>query len=252
MEKIIKDSTNMKRATTMVGRISKKKKRVVTTIDRMPKELIGEVLARVASASFTDMFSAKLSCKTFHQVAEDRYIYKHVSLNNFPIVAWSPLNEMQQVFLTKCEECENPNLIFRQAVVDYFGGEQLESRLIIRRLDKAIQLGHIGAFYLRCILLIFSGNNELKERGVESLINMKKCKKYGSDLRAYRDELIGILNMIWVENSVLEDRPICCIMRDDHEKRRIWADINEDEATYCEACDIDNEIRLISSFFPHL
>ncbi|KAG8366360.1 hypothetical protein BUALT_Bualt17G0071700 [Buddleja alternifolia] len=184
------------------------------------------------------------SCKDFHDIAEDRYIYQCVSLDNFPIVAWTPLNEKQLAFLAKCEECDNPELIFRQVVVDYFGGKERKSA--VSRLDRALKLEHPGILYLSCILLIFSDDNELKEQGAKWLC---RCRKLRRELRVYRDKLIEILRTIWIESSLFEHRPFYCATRDDHKRKTSWPDNDEEEALLCKTCSINNEIRSISSCF---
>ncbi|KAG8366348.1 hypothetical protein BUALT_Bualt17G0070500 [Buddleja alternifolia] len=63
MTKNSKSLTNMKwEASTMAGRSFKKTKRAATTFENIPRELLGEILGRVASDSFTDVFNAKLRC----------------------------------------------------------------------------------------------------------------------------------------------------------------------------------------------
>lgn len=47
------------------------------------------------------------------------HIYQRVSLDKFPVVPWNPLSETQQTFLNKCREHENPELIYREAVVSF-------------------------------------------------------------------------------------------------------------------------------------
>ncbi|KAG8367723.1 hypothetical protein BUALT_Bualt16G0102600 [Buddleja alternifolia] len=247
----INGSTNMKRAlSTTVERSFKKTKRAITKIETIPRELLSEVLARVASDSFTDIFNAKLSCKGFYDIAEDTHVYQHMSLNNFPIVAWTPITEKQQSFLTKCKECDNPELLYRQAVVNYFNDERSEST--IRCLDKACKLGHIGATYAKCIVMLFSDDAEMKEKGVKLLGNMKKDRCSRRELKEGRDKLIETLSWIWVKNPHLKHRPIYCTTRDDHKTKKDWPDDVEEEGIHCQACSADEEISLISGVFPQL
>lgn len=142
----------------MAGVGSKAMKRIRNRGNRMlvnspmislPPELVTEVLARVASSSATDLFTAKLrhvqienfqfknlaifflsfffvmlniyifivfSCKVFSQIAEESYVYKRVSLDKFPVVAWHHRRQIA-AFFNKCKCSKNPEALYRQGVV---------------------------------------------------------------------------------------------------------------------------------------
>ncbi|XP_020549253.1 F-box protein At1g67340-like [Sesamum indicum] len=132
VNKNVKDSTNMGRATTSTilrspsnSKITKRSVQATNSsmMDNIPRELLIEILCRLAHTSFTDIHNAKLSCKDFHEAAEDPCVYQNMSLDNFPLVAWKPLTEKEEAFLTKCQDCQNPEIPYRQAVLDYFTGK---------------------------------------------------------------------------------------------------------------------------------
>ncbi|EYU20125.1 hypothetical protein MIMGU_mgv1a021800mg [Erythranthe guttata] len=147
------------------------------------------------------------------------YVYQHVSLDEVPIIPWKPISQEQVTFLNTCLQSENPESLYRQAVLDYFNKTNLESTCM--HLQKAVKNGHTGALYVTCIVLLFSGDEELKQQG------------------------INILKMIWVKNPVLLEPPVCCTSRDQHHKKRRWSEVEEDVT--CEACVADQEINLLSS-----
>ncbi|PIN11408.1 hypothetical protein CDL12_15990 [Handroanthus impetiginosus] len=225
---------------------NKKKQAFITSIENLPKELLVEILARVGTSSLVDLFSAKLSCKVFKKAAEDKCIYQRVALelDRFPLVSWKYLNENKRAFLTRCEECQNPEIMYRQAVLDYFSGKGTESGL--ECLERAVSSGHIGAMYVKSIVLIFSGNNESKETGIKWLAHMKNCRSRG--LKVQREKLISMLKFIWLNNPLLMFRPVCCTREDNHRRRGGWS-IDEEEV-YCEACAADTEIGLFHNIFP--
>ncbi|KAK4425357.1 hypothetical protein Salat_1729700 [Sesamum alatum] len=254
MVKDVKDSTNMGRATSVISRSlsSKITRRAVTTasnIENIPRELLVEILSRIAENSFTDIHNAKLSCKDFHEAAEDTYVYRHMSLDSFPVVAWNPLSEKQQTFLTKCKECQNPEIMYRQGVLDYFTGKRPESAL--GHLQRALNANHIGALYVTCIILLFSGDDELKATGVGLMAGMKKSKYVRKRLKEHRDKLKRMLREMWVENPALRRRPVCCTRQDNHRRKRGWVDIDDDdEDVHCEGCSVDCEIRFLADSLP--
>lgn len=110
------------------------------TIESLPKDLWTEVLALVASASFIDLFSAKLSCKDFHRIAEEDYIFEHVSLNKFYAIPWNQ-NAKASSFFERCKESGNPELLYREGMTDYFSHGRTESGF--EYLKRATEKRHV-------------------------------------------------------------------------------------------------------------
>ncbi|KAL0363915.1 UNVERIFIED_CONTAM: hypothetical protein Sangu_0489100 [Sesamum angustifolium] len=219
-------------------------------IENIPRELLIEILSRIAQTSFTDIHNVKLSCKDFHEAAEDTYVYRHMSLDNFPLVAWKPLTEKEQAFLTKCKECRNPEITYRQAVLDYFTGKRPKSAL--GHLQRALDANHIGALYITCIILLFSGDDELKACGMKLMAGMKKSKYVRGKLKEHRDKLKSMSRLMWVENPALRRRPVCCTRQDNHRRRRSgWVEMDDEEEVHCEGCTVDSEIKFLVDSFPH-
>ncbi|CAK9181536.1 unnamed protein product [Ilex paraguariensis] len=227
-----------------------KKNHMVPSIDSIPKELVSEVLARVAAFSSTDFLSARLSCKVFNEVGEDNYVFHHVSLDKFPVIPWRASEEASS-FLNKCRESGNPEALYRQGVVDYFSYMRLDSAL--ECLKKAASSGHIGALYVLGIILLFHGD-EFKQEGIQLLSGMKESKMSKRRvLKDCRENLKAIIRRIWIKNSiVLENRPVCCTMGDQHKKKEGWASETdeEDNYQYCQACTCDREVASICTMLP--
>ncbi|GAU34133.1 hypothetical protein TSUD_66120 [Trifolium subterraneum] len=116
------------------------------SIQSLPRDLLLEVVATVASQSFLDLHNVKMCCKEFLQVTEQNYVLQKVSLDNFPLIQWFP-NEKASSFLKRCEESENIEILFREGLREYFsypngniGG--------LERLQIAAQRGHKEATYV--------------------------------------------------------------------------------------------------------
>ncbi|KAL0456849.1 UNVERIFIED_CONTAM: hypothetical protein Slati_1024100 [Sesamum latifolium] len=249
---MVKGSRNLGRATPAILRSQSSKimKRAApaSNIENIPRELLIEILSRIAKSSFTDIHNAKLSCKDFHEATEDTHVYRHMSLDDFPLVPWNPLSEKQQSFLTKCKECQNPEIMYRQGVLDYFTGKRPESAL--GHLQRASNANHIGALYVTCIILLFSGDDELKAAGVRSMAFLKKSNNVRRKLKEHRDKLKNMLMRMWVENPALRRRPVCCTRRDNHRRKRGWVDFDVEEDVHCEGCSADCEIRFLAGSLP--
>ncbi|KAL2462701.1 F-box family protein [Forsythia ovata] len=228
----------------------KNAKRVVSTIRTIPIELASDIMARVASNSLTDIANVKLSNKVLNEIAEDPYVYQNVSLQKFPVVPWNPLSEEENAFLNKCSEFRNPELLYRRGVVDYFSRNQLDSAF--KWLKNAASLGHIGALYVICIILLFS-DDQFKQRGINILSAMKKSREFRRKLKYCRRNLIKILRMIWVKNSlIINHRPICCAQKDQHARKEGWPSTKseEEDNMTCDACICDTELAFIFCVLP--
>jgi len=51
----------------------------------LPNDMLIEVLTKVASSSFTDLFKAKLTCSDLWGLAEEDHIFQQVLLEKIPL-----------------------------------------------------------------------------------------------------------------------------------------------------------------------
>ncbi|XP_073130139.1 F-box protein At2g35280-like [Henckelia pumila] len=228
----------------MPRQYSGKIQRILSRIETLPNELVSEVLGRVAASSIIDIINAKLSCKTFKEIGEDSHVYHHMSLNKKFIDSWTPLSQEQQVFLNKCWNSENPELFYRQAMLDYFNRGDMESAC--KYLLKAVDARHVGALYLTCIMLILSGDDRFKDKGIDMISNMQKPRWLRRKLALYRESLTECLRRMWVKYPNLNPHLVFCQTRHQNHWRSGWRDM--DEELQCQACCVDREISAICGF----
>lgn len=127
--------------------------------------------------------------------------------------------------------------------LDYFNKTNLRSAC--QNLDKALKSGHIGALYVTCIVLLFSGDDELKQKGIKLIGDLKKSRSLKRKLRLCRNKLINNLEEMWVKNPLLKERPIFCTTPHQHQRKNQWPDEEEEDDDKCEACSADREINFI-------
>ncbi|KVI05759.1 hypothetical protein Ccrd_015936 [Cynara cardunculus var. scolymus] len=113
-------------------------------VGSLPGDLLIDVLARVASSSFTDLFNAKLSCRDFLGAAEDEYIFQHVSIDKFPVIHWFPPSDELLSFLNQCIDKGNPEAMFRQGM---FGTDRNGTRVLEKGVGKRPCRGNICIRY---------------------------------------------------------------------------------------------------------
>ncbi|CAA0834038.1 Unknown protein [Striga hermonthica] len=207
--------------------------------------LVCEVLRRIAASSHIDLFNLKSSCKVFNEIAEDKYLYQCVSLNKFPMIPWNPSMEKKAAFLNKCRESNNPEAMYRQAVVDYFNRSDLKSAC--EHLLKALKLRYGEAIYLTCIILLLCGEDESRKKGVNMLAGFRKSKSTQNKLKMCRNNLLRKLREMWVKNSDLVEPRKCCPSPEQHPWKNQWCE--DDECSECDACNADREIRRICSAY---
>ncbi|KAK4718376.1 hypothetical protein R3W88_016714 [Solanum pinnatisectum] len=228
-----------------------------SAIESLPNELLTEIVARLASTSFKNYINAKLSCKVFHEVANERYVYQNATLAEFSIEpSWEKENQEKinkvASFLELCRECGNTEALYRKGVMDFFKDDMPE--LASEFLKRAAKGGHIGAFYVIGIIMVFMGG-EFKQKGVKLIGNMKKTKQLRKITRECRKKLIEILTHIWVKNSlVLGQRPNRCTIQHQRIRRNGWPHDSEDEDedmnVHCDACSCDVEIDHLINVLP--
>ncbi|XP_059302406.1 putative F-box protein At1g67623 [Lycium ferocissimum] len=225
-----------------------------SSIESLPNELLTEIVARVASFSFKSYINAKLSCKVFHEVANERYVYQNATLVDFPLLnLWlkpkqEKINKITS-FLELCRECGNTEALYRKGVMDLFRNDRPE--LALELVKRAAKGGHIGAFYVIGIIMVFMGG-DFKRKGVILIGNMKKTRPLRKITRECRKKLVKILRNIWVLNPlVYGERPTCCTIQHQRIRKNGWPvdsdDEDEDKDIYfrCDACNCDAEIAYI-------
>ncbi|KAG6408762.1 hypothetical protein SASPL_131783 [Salvia splendens] len=217
------------------------KKNKVSYLQTIPRELTTHILSRVAASSAADLSSIKQSCQELREIAEDSYVYQHASLDKFPIVEWSPICEKKQKFLNKCKESSNPEIWYREALLDFFNKK--DYALALRKFSKAAEAGHVQALYLCCIMMLLSGN---QRRGVGMIA---KIKKDGIRVGLCCRKLIEELRQIWVLNPLLSQSRLLCSKHHNRYRPRTnnWSgeeyeDEDEDDCTTCVAA---RHIKLI-------
>ncbi|TKY54148.1 putative F-box protein [Spatholobus suberectus] len=154
----------------------------VTTIKSLPKELLVEIFAKVGTRSIFDLCMVKLCCKEFLRAAEDDYVYRHASMENFALVPlpWFT-GEKESSFLKRCRESGNSEIAYREGMVQYFNSSKVESGL--ENLKKAALEGHDEAKYVYCMLLMCRQEEGERKQGFDVFCSLKastcvwRCRK---------------------------------------------------------------------------
>lgn len=164
----------------------------------VPKELVTEILARVASLSVTDLINAKTSCKEFFEAALEDYVFEHVNITSFPVIPWW-INHRASSFLERCKKSGNPEALFRQGMIDYFSTLKHDSGL--KFLKKAASKGHMEATYVYGIILVCYGGKH-QNKGVKLLSDLKRSKS-SFIITECRRKVQKIVRIMWVRNYIV-------------------------------------------------
>lgn len=215
----------------------------------LPKDLLIEVLAKVASGSVSDLYKAKTCCREFLHASDDDYIYEHVSLDKFPQIPWFTTDK-EISFLKRCKESGNLESIYREGMIEYFSSLKLNTGL--ESLRKASQKGHKDAMYVYGMIMICSQDEEQRKHGLQLLrfLKMSKC------IKRSRKRVKNFIWSMWIRNHLVRiGRPLCQYHAF-HTSLRLqnisggWPSLNEEEEDdgidlSCEYCIGDHEL----SFF---
>ena len=111
-----------------------------TTIKSLPKELLVEILAKVGTRSIVDLCVVKLYSKDLPYAAEDDYVYRHTSMENFAsvLLLWFT-DEKETSFLKRCKESGNSEIGYREGMVQYTSSIVTSG---LENLKKAVLEGH--------------------------------------------------------------------------------------------------------------
>ncbi|KAI3817481.1 hypothetical protein L1987_11273 [Smallanthus sonchifolius] len=202
-------------------------------VGSLPGDLLIDVLARVASSSFTDLFNAKLSCRDFLGAAEDEFIFQHVSIDKFPVIHWFPPSDELLSFLNQCIDKGNPEAMFRQGMIEFFSLARIETGL--EYLKRASEKGHAEATYVYGMILLSRGGQS-SQQGLNILNSMKVTRSKYLKLRECRAKIKAILREMWINNSIslnevkckCQERNMLCVRKRKFEE--------EEEVICCDAC----------------
>ncbi|KAK7330232.1 hypothetical protein VNO77_24420 [Canavalia gladiata] len=222
----------------------------IASIKSLPKHLLVEVIASVASHSFVDLHSMKICCKDFLDASEENYVWRQVCLDKFPLIQFSP-NDKVSSFLKRCRESENLESLYREGLREYFnypngniGG--LES------LKIASEKGHKEAKYVYGMILLCSQDDESRKQGLEHMRFLRKSKC----IVECRKRVKQLVKYLWRSNGMFGRNhfPLCrfrntckgwCLKKG----RWLLLDDDDDDVDSCEFCRWDHELEFFYSLF---
>lgn len=210
-------------------------------VGSLPGDLLIDVLTRVASSSFTDLFNAKLSCRDFLGAAEDESIFQHVSIDKFPVIHWFPPSDELLSFLNQCIDKGNPEAMFRQGMIEFFSRARIETGL--EYLKRASEKGHVEATYVYGMILLSRGGQS-SQQGLNILNSMKISRSKYLKIRECRAKIKGVIREMWINNSIsLNEIGCTCQERNNIYIRKRKFDEEEDiDVLSCDACGWYREV----------
>ncbi|KAK3223574.1 hypothetical protein Dsin_010599 [Dipteronia sinensis] len=206
-------------------------------IKSLPKDLLTDVLARVASGSVVDLFNVEHSCTDLLEVGNDNYVLQHACMDSFHTVPWL-ISDKASLFLRRCRDSGNAEALFRQGMLEYFTLFKTESGLVL--LQRAAHKGHIEATYVVGILLLSlsRGDNRLRRQGLNllSCLKRRRCFK----VIECRKRVKQVVSSLWIHNNVNVDIRTCTCW---NTYRRGWEEDNYG-VTCSESCFWEREATM--------
>ncbi|CAJ1941018.1 unnamed protein product [Sphenostylis stenocarpa] len=172
------------------------KKKHVTTITSLPRDLQVEIFAMVASRSVSDHCMVKLCCKEFRHAAEDDYVYRHSSMDRFSLPMPWFTSDHESLFLKRCKESGNPEIAFREGMIQYFTSSKVD--LGLELLKKAALEGHLEAKYVYCMLLMCDKDEGERKQGFDLFCSLRAS----SCVTRCRERVKCFVRSMWVNNKV--------------------------------------------------
>ncbi|KAL5760102.1 hypothetical protein ACOSQ2_018940 [Xanthoceras sorbifolium] len=222
--------------------------KVGVSIKSLPRDLLTDVLARVASRSVVDLFNIELSCKDLFEVGNDDYVLQHACMDSFPLAPW-PVSDEASSFLKRCKESGNAEALFRQGMFEYFTLSKMESGLEL--LKRAAKKEHIEATYVCGIILLLccSGENERRQalKLLTCLSNSSNKSRRQFRVGDCRKRVKRIVWSLWVHNNNNNSSNIASTCNCwNTQSKRGWEE--DDYGDTCsESCFWDREAAMFSS-----
>ncbi|KAK7411393.1 hypothetical protein VNO78_02826 [Psophocarpus tetragonolobus] len=214
-------------------------------IKSLPKDLLVEVIARVASSSVDDLCNMKSSCKDFLDASEDNYVWQNVSLDKFPLYPWVH-DEKLWCFLERCRKSGNIDSLFREGMLQYF---KIPNKDIngLQNLKVAAQNGHMHAQYIYGMILLCSHNDDLRHQGFQYVCSLRKSKC----VMKCRNKLRELIRGLWLNGVIVRNHIALCRCKDTcngwrSKNNDVWVvskDDEDDDIDSCEYCRWDYEIE---------
>jgi hypothetical protein len=116
----------------------------INILKAIPKDLVVEIVGKVASHSMADLCKVKLSCKEFLSASEDGYVYQRASIDKFALVPlmWFK-GEKETSFLKRCKESGNLEILYREGMEQYMSREKQEYQTYVQLSTLARMHAHI-------------------------------------------------------------------------------------------------------------
>ncbi|MED6211733.1 hypothetical protein PIB30_076457 [Stylosanthes scabra] len=128
----------------------------MTTIKLLPKDLLVEIVASVASHSSIDLHNVKKSCKVLLDAGKDNYVHRRISLDKILFIQWrrSPTADKLSLFLKRCKDNQNAKSLYREGLQECLGNGNIEEGL--KSLDMTAKEGHKKVKYVYGMILLCS------------------------------------------------------------------------------------------------
>ncbi|XP_057444321.1 putative F-box protein At1g67623 [Lotus japonicus] len=239
--------------TTASSRISKKarKKRrhagnneqhsSIVAIRSLPRDLLVEVIASVASHSFIDLHNLKKCSKDLLDATEDNYVWQRVSLETFPLVQWHP-NDKKLSFLERCKRSKNIESLYREGLREYFNHGKIDG---LDTLKAAAQKGHKEAKYVYGMISLCSQDDASRKQGLEHMRFLRNSKSVVSS----RKKVKFFLGSLWKNATVARNESPLCNFKNTCQGWRVkndkWVLLEEDDddISSCKYCRWDHELN---------
>ncbi|XP_061347976.1 uncharacterized protein LOC133293424 [Gastrolobium bilobum] len=253
----------------MVGTSSNKRMKMAGIIDveslvSLPSDLLLLIFGKVAYDSIEDITNIKLTCIGFLRLVETDYVYERVSLDKFAVgplervtnakpflhrvrvigddeddAFFNPLQVLkrkrQVYFLQRCRECGNPEVLYREGLVNYFretSSSEMQA-VALEGIRTAALKDHQEAKYACSIILMAGVDEDQRAVGFEFFCTLDDAHI----LRHCRRRVRLFIRALWVRREmVYHGFPICnpriCEMR-----------FIKDEPSSSENNEINNMLR---------
>ncbi|KAF8088668.1 hypothetical protein N665_0532s0031 [Sinapis alba] len=164
----------------------------LSLLESLPQDLLGEILARVASSSCEDIRQCLTVSKTISSAVQDYHVFKSLSLrpqDMTPLITYGRYHRLMEACIIR----GNPAAHYIEGIKLYFVQESTTMGLF--HLKKSPEGSYDNGTYLYGILMLCTGNREEGKKFLRSL--GWEASKRRAD-RCWRANKLSLRNIITI------------------------------------------------------
>ncbi|ESQ50125.1 hypothetical protein EUTSA_v10002269mg [Eutrema salsugineum] len=141
-------------------------KRTLSNFEKLPNDLLGDILSRVAEISRTSLRNTMAASPELAKVANDKRVNKKMNLNPLAMKPLQALNRYTQL-MERCLQHRNTEVHYIKGIQEYF--HRNNTNIGLHHLKSAAEGSYENGMYIYGIIMLCRGAEEEGKKYLEKL-----------------------------------------------------------------------------------